>query len=188
MSDAVPIVSPLAGYSFSSFDGVAISEAPLASLVQVSAWPDIVGALTSWLAERGLPALPSPGGSTVAGGVTALDAGPGAAFLAGEGADLAKRLSDLPTRLGTATDLGHARIRLRLSGVRAPWVLAKGIALDLQDEAFLQGRCATTKFHHIGVTVHRSGAEEWMLYAYRGFALSLAESLVLAAQPDRVPG
>lgn len=189
MSEAPLRRSALDDRVLAPLDGAALGERSIAAFVSVAAWPDTVEALSDRLRDAGLPALPSPGRSTAADGVTSLDAGPGAAYVTGSDPEIAGRLADLvPADIGTVTDLSHARICLRLSGPRAAWVLSKGIALDLREDAFPPGRCATMQFHHVGVLLHRLDALSWDLYAYRGLAVSLAHALEVAGAPDRVAG
>ena len=182
MPDAV---SPLAGRAFAAMPGATLAERPLRSLVQVAAWPGTRAAVDAALRRASLPPLPEPRRATRAAGATALDIGPGAALIADGPADAhAVLAAALPAEAGTVTDLGHARVRLRLEGPRAAWILGRGIQIDLHPDAFAVDACAQTQFGPVGVTLHRAGPEAWDLLAYRGFALSLAEALEVAGRAD----
>ena len=182
MADAV---SPLAPQGIPELPQIDVTEWPVTALAQVSAWPERREAVDDALTGAGLPPIPNPGCSIAVDGVLALDAGPGSAWLTGPDEGLFTRLTGLiPPESGAVTDLGHARVRLRVAGPRAGWVLAKGVMLDLHDAAFAPGRCALTRFHQIGIMLHRRDAEEWDLYAYRSFARSLLKSLIVAGGPD----
>src|SRR3546814_6509603 len=81
---------------------------------------------------------------------------------------------------GAVTDLSHARIAIRVAGPKAAWVLAKGLALDLDSAAFPPLRVAQSAIHEVGVVVRRLsadkvGGDSFDLYVYRGFALRSEE-------------
>ncbi|MEM7567115.1 MAG: sarcosine oxidase subunit gamma family protein, partial [Pseudomonadota bacterium] len=133
------------------------------------------------------PVLPSPARATRGGEAVAVDVAPGRALIVSERPDLAATLeAALPSDIATTVDLGHARVRLRLSGDRAAWVLSKGVAIDLHADAFPVDAAAATQFDHIGVILHRSGEDVFDLYVYRGFAEALWHELGEAARADGV--
>ena len=183
VSHAPPPASPLPALPTGGPD-VAIEERSLLALVQVAVWPGRTDALAVALTDAGLPAPPPPGRSAEAGGVVAMDGGPGRWLLEGP-ADLPLRLAALVRGdVGTVTDLSHSRARFRLEGPRARWVLAKGTSVDLRDAAFPVGSVAWTTIHATGVVVRRAGAETFDAMPYRGFARDFAEWLAEAARPD----
>lgn len=57
------------------------------------------------------------------------------------------------------TDLSHNRVRLELSGLHAPEVLAKGCLLDLHDSQFPTGTCVGTTIAGCQVFLLRTGDE-----------------------------
>ncbi|MEM7568108.1 MAG: hypothetical protein AAF321_12835, partial [Pseudomonadota bacterium] len=133
LAQTAPIAarSPVAGLALPETPNVTIEEVPIASLVQVAAWPETVEHLSTALSREGLPVLPSPARATRGGEAVALDVAPGRALIVSERPDLAATLeAALPSDIATTVDLGHARVRLRLSGDRAAWVLSKGVAID----------------------------------------------------------
>lgn len=177
--------SPLAGHRFAALTDVAVAERPVASLVQVAAFPDRFDAVSQALARAGLPPLPAPTASREGDGATILDVGPGRALVVSEAAGLFHRLDEeIAGDEGTVTDLSHARVCLRVAGPRAQWVMSKGVALDLHPSAFPAGAVAVTAIDHVGVIVHRVSVEAFDLFPYRGFALALVHWLEVAGRPD----
>lgn len=186
MPEIAPL-SPLAGHAFADLPELAITERPFASLVQIAAWPDTIGHIDSALSRDGLPTMPGPRGSREQGTTVAIDAGPGRAYLMSGETDLGARLEALvPPEIGSVTDLGHARVCLRLSGSRAAWVLAKGVAIDLHHSAFPVGTCVWTQVDHVGIILRRAEADAFDILVYRGFAASLVHWLETAGLPDVV--
>ena len=178
-----PVASPLLAPPHGG-PGISIRERALASLVQVAVWPERSDALDAALLDAGLPARPGAGRSHEAGGVVAMDGGPGRTLFEGP-SDLPARLAALvPGEVGTVTDLGHSRVRFSLEGARARWVLAKGTSVDLRDASFPVGAVAWTTIHGMGVIVRRSSDETFDAMPYRGFARAFAGWLEEAARPD----
>lgn len=74
------------------------------------------------------------------------------------------------------SDQSHARAALRLSGLRARDVLAKGARLDLHPSAFPTGAAASTTFAYMGVQLWRApdeaGAPVFELLVPRSMAQS----------------
>ncbi len=177
--------SALDGHAFGEHPGATLAEAPIRSLVQVAAWPGTGDALDAALRDLGLPTLPAPCRAARAGDAVAFDAGPGTALLLDGPADIADALAEaVAPEVGTVTDLSHARVRLRLSGPRASWCLAKLVALDLHPSAFPVDGCAQTRLDRIGLTLHRAGPEDWTLLVPRAFARSAVEALETACRAD----
>ena len=166
--------------------GVAVTERPVAALVQIAVWPGKADALDRVLLGGGWPIAPAPGRSEMAddGTSVALDAGPGR-FLIEGAADLHERLlAAVSPELGTVTDLTHARVCLRLAGRRAAWILLKGTSIDLRDRAFPPGAVALTTIHAMGVVIRRVDADTFDVMPLRGFARAFAHWLVEASRPD----
>ena len=192
MPDAI---SPLRGHNerrvvrhASEEPGVTLTERKLVSLVQVAAWPEsaeqVEGILASLL-RCAPPQRPSGSGGDADGAILAI--APGRWLVESRNARLAAQLAEqIPPALGAVTDLGHARIVLRVAGPKAAWVLAKGLALDLHPAAFPPMRVAQSAIHEVGVILRRlssdePGADSFDLYVYRGFALSFWDWLTEAA-------
>lgn len=87
---------------------------------------------------------------------------------------------------GAATDVSHGRCVLRIGGNMARELLASGISLDLDSEAFPPGTCAQTHYAGVGVLLVRLNDDErkdarFDLYIPRSYALHLWEMLRHAA-------
>ena len=70
---------------------------------------------------------------------------------------------------------------MRIEGPNAKDLLNRFLPIDLRDHAFADGAVASTAFHHVGVTLMRTG-DAYELFIPRGFALSLWEMLVESAE------
>ncbi|MEO1104446.1 MAG: sarcosine oxidase subunit gamma family protein [Devosia sp.] len=181
--------SPLDGLVPTALPGLEIGERPLGSLVQVAAFPsrqdDAPSAVDAALGRENIPPMPGPLQSTTRGGTTIMNVAPDRALIAAARPDLHAALSaSIPVEEGTVTDLSHARILLCLKGIRARWVLSKGIAIDLHPHAFPVGHTVLTDIAHIGVILRRADEDAYDLYPYRGYARALLAWLCEAGAAD----
>lgn len=84
-----------------------------------------------------------------------------------------------------ATDQSQSKTQIRIHGADAKALLARGLQLDLSDEAFPVGTACTSHINHIGVTVLRladiKGQPCYEVWVMRGFAVSLMEFLTASA-------
>ena len=88
--------------------------------------------------------------------------------------------ADIPSTLQKAasamTEVGEARTVIRIGGVNAREVLAKGCSLDLHPRAFAPGQCAQTQLARAAVIIDHTqldettGSAEFDLYVLRSFA------------------
>ncbi|GAB4352425.1 MAG: sarcosine oxidase subunit gamma [Kiloniellaceae bacterium] len=186
MSDAI---SPLKGHAEprtagQGAPGVTLTERKLVSLVQIAAWPDTAEPVEGIVASL-LGCAPPQRRDGSSGGPEGAILALGAGRLLAENRDprLAEHLAgQIGPDLGAVTDLSHARIAIRVSGPRAAWVLAKGLAVDLHPSAFPPLKVAQAAIHEVGVIVRRLSPESFDLYVYRGFALSFWHWLTEAAE------
>jgi heterotetrameric sarcosine oxidase gamma subunit len=91
---------------------------------------------------------------------------------------------DLTHRLAgkcVTTPLSHSRTRIFVEGKAARTVLAKGIVLDLRENAFQPEMFATTGLHHTPVLLHCVSLQRFELYTMRSFSVSVWEWLTDAA-------
>ncbi len=87
-----------------------------------------------------------------------------------------------PAGTAVVTELGHSRTILRLDGPAVRAVLAKGLAVDLEDGVFPPGAFCQSTIHHVAVMVHRrADGDAFDLYIPRGYAQTLFEWLGEAA-------
>lgn len=154
--------------------GVRLYEHPFASLWQIAAWPERLGAAAALAADTALvEAAPGPGRAIAGSRATLLRVEP-LKWLAVSDTPLAPPRTD-----GEATvlDLSHARTRLCLEGPARRDLLACLTAIDLRARHFGHGRVATTAIQGSAVTLACFG-EGVELYVLRSFALSLWQHLL----------
>ena len=77
--------------------------------------------------------------------------------------------------------LDHSREAFRISGRRAARLLMKGVAIDLDENAFPVGSLFQSSIHDIGVAGFRRGASSFDLLVYKSFAHSFEHWLRDAA-------
>jgi heterotetrameric sarcosine oxidase gamma subunit len=96
--------------------------------------------------------------------------------------------SQLAVAAGAITRLSAGRVRLRVAGLKAREVLAKGIAIDLHPAQFAVGHCAQTGLHHTGIFLERVEPDTYELFVQRTFAASIREWLMDASLAYGVVG
>jgi heterotetrameric sarcosine oxidase gamma subunit len=157
---------------------VRLSEIRPGSILQVSAWPDTLGAVQEVIADLLGVQPPGVGMGLADPNITVACVAPGRFLIAGMAPDLAMRFeAALPSEDGAVTDLSHGRVILRLDG-EAARLLASAVAIDLHPSVFPPGRVAQTMIHHIDVVIHHLTATRFDLWILRGFAQSLLEWLL----------
>lgn len=159
--------------------GIKITELCPATLVQVDAWPDRVaetGAGLAALLDKAT-AMPEIRQALLRDGQTLARLTP-ERFLLISAPELAVPVAEAD---GSAFDLGHARCCLRINGEGVEHVLAKGAVLDFSVTGFPVGTIAQTMAHHMDLTIIRRSGTEFDILAFRGFAESLLDHLMDAA-------
>lgn len=162
MANSVEKVSPLQDLAMPHVGSgnVVLSERLCESLVQVQAWPDTVGDVEGVL--------------TKLKDVTIMPSGPGRWLIDAAVESLEPKLrKSIPAELGAVTGLTHARVVVSVSGEKATWVLASGIALDFHLDAFPVGSTQLSHHHEIGLTIHRTGEDSFELYAFTSLVRGL---------------
>lgn len=142
-------------------DKVVLSERLCDSLVQVQAWPDTVSKVEDLVGKATANMIVMP-------------TGPGRWLIEGHEEGLENLLrGKINTDLAAITGLTHARVVVSISGDKASWVLASGVALDFDPSAFPVGTTQVSHHHEIGLTIHRTGEHSFDLYVFtslvRGF-------------------
>ncbi|MGD9509690.1 MAG: sarcosine oxidase subunit gamma [Geminicoccaceae bacterium] len=110
-------------------------------------------------------------------------AGPGQWYLVGDAPLSVEEFAALVARLPdiAVSDQSHGRVRIAVEGARAPAMLAKGTALDL--EAMVIGASTNTLVGQLGVHLTRTAAASYELMVLRSFAEALWHDLeVMAAE------
>ncbi len=83
---------------------------------------------------------------------------------------VAQLRAHIPADTGSVLDLSHARVRVRVQGVKAVDALSKLYALDFRPAALAVGDFKLTGHHHIPCTLHRLDAHSFDLYFLSTYA------------------
>lgn len=163
-----------------------IGEARDWKLLQVAAFPTTTSEFEKAVCASIGAILPARVGSAAAVGARLLfRTGPEQFWILTRGSeDVAPALeSAVAPGIGSLTALSHSRACIWIDGSHSREVLAKGLAIDLDAEAFGVNSFALTGLHHTPVMVLRSSATRFELYVLRTFALWTWEWLTDAALP-----
>lgn len=88
----------------------------------------------------------------------------------------------VPTEVGSVTDLGHARCRIRIEGDHCRTTLSKLFALDLREASFPVGELRLTGHHHVPCSVFRRGADRFDIYVLSTYAYDQVATVLDAAR------
>ena len=88
----------------------------------------------------------------------------------------------VPADIGSVTDLGHARCRIRIEGPRCRDTLSKLFAIDLRDAAWPVGELRLTGHHHVPSLLHRLGAQSFDVYVFSTYAFDQLATVLDAAR------
>lgn len=139
--------------------GVTLSHRLCTSLTQVQSWPG-----TTEAAKKAIDRLAKED-------TLVMPTGPGRWLIDSENEGMEAVLRKaLPPKNAATTGLTHARVVINVSGKKAEWVLASGIALDFSLSAFPVTETRLSHHHEIGLTIHRLGEESFDLYVFTSFA------------------
>ncbi|CAN5362667.1 sarcosine oxidase subunit gamma [soil metagenome] len=191
MADTLPRRSPLQDWHsrFAELpESAQVSEEPVTSMVDL--WVDPSGAGGTAAADvLGIGALPTVPSTLIGGpGVNAIWFGPQEWLITSTdqgGEDLEARLrAAIVDHGGAAVDVSAQRTSLRLSGIHARDVLAKGCALDLHPMVFGSGAAAQTMLGQAGVVLIPldDDGTDYRILVRSSFARYLAQWLVDAAE------
>ncbi len=128
----------------------------------------------------------APGQSTVTEAYTALPLSPGQWLMIGDGGrdgEFTQTITGQAGDAGYASEQSHARTLLRIQGLLAYDVLAKGVRLDLDPLHVPVGFVAQTVAAQVGLTLHKVDDQPTFdLIVYAGFAESFWHWLVDASE------
>jgi sarcosine oxidase subunit gamma len=79
------------------------------------------------------------------------------------------------------TDVSHGRVIVRIEGVAALILLAKGCTLDLHSRCFQKGKCAQTSIANVNILLHRIEECIFDIYIGRSYALHFWQWLTISA-------
>jgi len=88
----------------------------------------------------------------------------------------------VPTQVGSVTDLGHARCRIRIEGDHCQATLSKLFALDLREASFPVGELRLSGHHHVPCTVFRRGADRFDIYVLSTYGYDQLATVLDAAR------
>lgn len=155
-------------------------------LVELSAFPTTASELEQAVrAEIGLDLPARVGTAEAVGGRLLFRTGPEQFWiLTGDSDDLGSVLqATVAPRIGTVTALLHSRTCIWIDGAHSREVLAKGLPIDLDSEAFGPNSFALTGLHHTPVLILRTSTTRFDLYVLRTYAVWTWEWLTDAALP-----
>ena len=154
---------------------VTLSEVRGRQIVQAAGWPDTFYAISRRIAAAAGGTVPGTFGiAAVADTVTAIWAGAERLWFTADDPTLMSRFDGKFTDEDAVfLDISDSRAVLRVTGLKARNVLAKGIAVDLHTSIFPVQAIAHTMVEHAGVLVHRVGPEAFELYVPRSYAVNL---------------
>jgi len=173
MADRLDRISPLLAvadpgrFGKNGKPSVHLSDRICESLVQVQSWPDTIVDIKKTIGK--VAGVTVKSGHTVAkkGDTNVISTGPGRWLIEDESSDLEGRLRKaIPAQTGAITGLTHARVVVTISGEKAEWVLASGIALDFSLDAFPVNSAQQSHHHEIGLTILRTGEQAFELYVF----------------------
>ena len=154
---------------------VTLSEVRGRQIVQAAGWPNTFYAISRRIAEAAGGTVPGTFGiAAVADTVTAIWAGAERLWFTADDPTLMSRFDGKFTDEDAVfLDISDSRAVLRVTGLKARNVLAKGVAVDLHTSIFPVQAIAHTMVEHAGVLVHRVGPEAFELYVPRSYAVNL---------------
>ncbi|PWK69121.1 sarcosine oxidase subunit gamma family protein [Aminobacter sp. AP02] len=163
--------------------GVTLSEIAPGSIVQLAAWPGQEKKLMATInSVTALKLADGAGAGASSDRYAAFGFAPAKFLVTDTSEGLAATFAkEVPSAIGTVTDLSHGRTALRITGAKAEWVLAKLFAIDFSSAAFPLGSGISTTHHDIFTQIQRSGPASFDLYVFRSFARSFWKMLCHAA-------
>ena len=163
---------------------VELSESLPDSLVQIQAWPDSEAQCRQALEGcLGVKPAKEQQMAAISSRHSVLPTGPGRWIVVSDGEEMGATLRDaIAPDIGVVTDLTHGRVALTISGAKAAWVLASGVALNFDEDAFPVGAVRVARHHEIGLTIHRTTREEFTLYVFTSFARAAWHWLTTSAE------
>jgi heterotetrameric sarcosine oxidase gamma subunit len=191
MASSAMVRSPFEGHvdgaqaSAAGQVGVHLRAAILPGLLQISTWPSGCAALRGVMAQTLGAEVPTRCGQTVQipAGLLMCTGPEEYQLLTTSGPS---RLSELRQHIaadvGSVTDLGHARCRIRIEGPRCLDTLSKLFALDLREAAWPVGELRLTGHHHVPCSLLRLGDLQFDLFVFTTYAYDQLATILDAAR------
>jgi heterotetrameric sarcosine oxidase gamma subunit len=163
-------------------DTLQISHRMCTGLVQVTAWPKTMPSIVTAIEKISDLTLSNGNHSPSNDDFVVMPIGPGRYLIESNKLDteilFQKRITSAN---GAVTNLDHGRVVIRISGNKATWVLAKGIAIDFSLDAFPVHSSRNTSHHDIGLTIRRVNENTFDLFIFTSLARSFWHWLDIAA-------
>ena len=166
-------------YGATGKPGICIEEVIVASLIQISSWPDTIHEIEKVAAKlSGINFAPGPGQVKRGKRSNLLRIEPLKWWVITDHSEIAH--PSVAVEKGIMLDLTSSRTWLKITGPQTVSLLSHFLPLDFRDGSFPENHVASTGFHHIGITVWRDG-DGFNLLLPRSFALSIWELLEASA-------
>lgn len=158
---------------------------PLAykTLCMVSAWPEKLGRVAEHIeATCGLAPPARPNQFSESNGRIVACLAPGRFLLLSQDEAFSSQITGQDhSDILTIVQLDHSREIFRMEGEQASRLLMKGVAIDLDENAFPVGSLFQSSIHDIAVIALRRGPHQFDVLAYKSYAASLRHWLDDAA-------
>jgi methylglutamate dehydrogenase subunit D len=177
--------------SFSGQIGVRLHAHTLPGVVQIATWPAAIAALEQSLTQVLALAGPLPartGQVAELAQARLMRTGPQEFLLVTATGDpmVGALRVHIPSDVGSVTDLGHARCRIRISGDACVATLGKLFALDFREAVFPIGELRLTGHHHVPCALHRRAPDRFEIYVFTTYAHDQLATLLDAAREHGV--
>ncbi len=168
--------------------GLSVKRATALCLVQLSLFPGAEKQAATALKKLGVAKLPAkPALALSSETMTILPLGASRYLFESDDDGFAAALSEaIPAETGSVTVLSSARVHLKLSGSAAETILSSGMAIDFDINQFPVGQVAQSAVHHMPIMLHRTGTDDFSLYAFSTWAQSTFHWLMEASLPHGI--
>lgn len=189
LSALAPVYTPGVLGVVQKTPGVTLQERPARNLIQLSGWPENFDEICDRIATLlGIRVPVDCLTVTTHEDVSIFRVGPARLWFVCDASSerLREFLGTLKAQDAVATEIGHSRTVLRISGPETRTVLNRGLPVDLEDSAFPENVFAQSVIHHIPVLVHRLPSPDdsvFDAYVPREYARTFWEWLTEAAAP-----
>ena len=165
-----------------NIDTLTISHRVCIGLLQITAWPKTVATVDTSIEKITKLTLSGGNNSPSNDDYAVMPIGPGRYLIEANkpGAVEMFQKKVAPAK-GAVINLDHGRVVIRVTGTKATWVLAKGIAIDFSLEAFPVHTSRNTSHHDIGLTIRRIDENNFDLFIFTSLAQSFWHWLDSAA-------
>ena len=159
------------------------------NLTQLAGWPDSFGAICESIGARLGLRVPADCLSVITHeDVSIFRVGPSRLWFVckASSARLLDFIATLDAKAAVATDIGHSRTVLRISGPEARTVLNRGLPIDLDNGTFPEGVFVQSVIHHMPVLVYRPPSPDgavFQVFVSREYAVTFWQWLIEAAAP-----